>query len=79
LLVDLTNGCHEEPAERPERLSAERRGWLLIEQDDAPSSIGQLGRGDKAGEARTHDDDVRAMALIDRRGRDYAPRIRACR
>ena len=49
----------EQPAERPERLAAERRLRLLVEQDHPPAGVGQLGGGDQAGEPRADDDDVR--------------------
>ena len=48
----------EEAAERPERLTAERRFRLLVDDDDAPAGVGELGGRDEAGEAGAHDDHV---------------------
>ena len=48
----------EQPAERPERLAAERALRLLVEQDDAPASRSQLGCRDEARESRADDDHV---------------------
>ena len=48
----------EQPAERPERLAAERRLGLLVDQDDAPAGVGQLGGGDQPGQPAADDDRV---------------------
>ena len=42
----------EQAAERPERLAAERRLRLLVDEDHPAAGVGQLGGGDEAGEAR---------------------------
>ena len=56
----LLGAVHEEQAaERPEGLAAERRLGLLVEQDHAPAGVGQLGRGDEAGQPTADDDHVR--------------------
>ena len=58
----------EQPAERPERLAAERALRLLLEQDHAPAGVGQLGRRDQPGEPGADHDRVgvcsRAHPLI---------------
>ena len=41
-----------------ERLAAQRRLGFLVDEDDAPAGVGQLGRGDEAGEPRADDDRV---------------------
>ena len=48
----------EQPAEGPERLAAQRRLGFLVDEDDAPAGVGQLGGGDEAGEAGADDDRV---------------------
>jgi hypothetical protein len=48
----------ENAAERPESLAAQRLLGLLIEDDDLPARVDQLGRGDEAGEPRPNDDRV---------------------
>ena len=55
----------KEAAERPEGLSAQPRCGLLFEQDHAAARIGELRRGDQAGEAGANDDDVRAVTHSD--------------
>ena len=47
-----------QPAERPERLAAEARLRLLVEQDHAPAGVGQLRRRHQAREPGADDDDV---------------------
>ena len=55
----LLGGVDEEqPAERPERLPAEARRGLLVEQDHPPARVRQLGGGHQPGEPGPHDDDV---------------------
>ena len=48
----------EEAAERPERLPAQPRLGLLLQQDHPPLGFGQLRRGHQPGQARPHHDDV---------------------
>ena len=48
----------EEPTEAPPRLAAEVGLALLVEEDDGPAGLGELARGDEAGEPGSHDDDV---------------------
>ena len=48
----------EEAAEGPERLPAEGRLGLLVEQDHPLAGVGQLGGGDQSGQAGAHDDDI---------------------
>ena len=48
----------EQPAEGPERLTAEVVRALLVQQGDGPPGSGELGGGDEAGEARPDDQDV---------------------
>lgn len=49
---------HEQPAERPESLSAERLFALLVDDQDALAAVAQLGRRGKAGQPRADDDGV---------------------
>ena len=49
---------HEEPAERPVRLPAERGLGLLLEQDHALAGLGQLGRRHQPGQPAAHDDHI---------------------
>ena len=55
---------HEEAAERPERLPAERRLGLLLEQDDALPGVRELCRRDQPGKPRPDDHDVRVHHAI---------------
>ena len=48
----------EEPAERPERLPAQRRLGLLIQNDDPAPRVGELGGGDEPREPGPDHDDV---------------------
>ena len=61
----------EQAAEGPEGLAAERRLGLLVDEDDAPPGVGELGGGHEAGEAAPDDDDVgvHARSMPHRRGR----------
>ncbi len=52
----------EQSAERPEGLTAEVLLGLLVDQDDPPAGVGQLGGGDETGEPGPHDDDVSVHA-----------------
>ena len=55
----LLRRVHEEqPAERPERLAAERRLGLLVEQQHAAAGVGQLGGGGQPGQAGADDDHI---------------------
>ena len=55
----LLGAVHQEqPAEAPERLAAEALLALLVQQQDAATPVGGLGRGDEPGEAGSYDDDV---------------------
>ena len=55
----LLGGVDEEQAaERPERLAAERRLGLLVEQDHPPAGVGELGGGDQPGQPGPDDDDI---------------------
>ena len=55
----LLGGVDEEQAaERPERLAAQARGGLGVEQRDPATGGDQLGGGDEAGEARADDHDI---------------------
>jgi hypothetical protein len=55
----LLGGVDEEqPAERPERLTAQARGGLGVEQGDPAAGGEQLGGGDEPGEARADDHDI---------------------
>jgi glycosyltransferase involved in cell wall biosynthesis len=51
----------KQAAERPERLTAQGLRRLLVNDDHALSSVGQLGRGDQTGQAAPHDDHVRVV------------------
>ena len=53
----------EQSAERPERLAAERSLRLLIENDDAPARVGELGGRDKTREACADHDGVCVHAV----------------
>ncbi len=65
----LLGGVDEhQPAERPERLAAERRGRLLVQQDDPATGVGQLGGGDETGQPGPHDQDIGVHALPTGRG-----------
>src|SRR5258708_6070777 len=55
---------HTHPAERPERLTAEGRPGLLIEQDHALPGVGDLGGRDEAREPRADDDDIGVHAPL---------------
>ena len=48
----------EDAAERPERLAAERRLGLLVDEHHALAGVDQLGGGDEPGEAGADDDRV---------------------
>ena len=48
----------EQPAERPERLTAEVGGVLLVDDQDAAAAFGELTGGDQARKARSDDDDI---------------------
>ena len=52
----------EQPAERPERLAAERLLRFLVENEDFPARLGELGRGDQPREASADDDDIRVVS-----------------
>ena len=59
----LLGAVHEEEtAEGPERLATEVLLGLLVDQDHAPTGVGQLGGGDETGETGPHDDDVSVHA-----------------
>ncbi len=65
----------EEPAEGPVRLAAERPGGFLVEQDDAPSGVGEFGGGGQAREAGSDHDDVGVEGHQGSfRGRRFEPR-----
>ncbi len=49
----------EDAAERPERLPAEVRGVLLVEEDDPPARVEELADGDEPGQPASDDDRVR--------------------
>jgi hypothetical protein len=53
----------EQSAERPERLPAERGLAFLIEDDDPPSRIGELGGGHEARKPRADHDGVRVHVV----------------
>ena len=60
----LFGGVHEhQPAERPERLPAQRGGWLLVEDDHPAAGVSELSGGHEAGEAGPDDHDVRVHAV----------------
>ena len=48
-----------QPAQGPERLTAQRGLRLLVEEDDLAAGVGQLRGGDEAREPRADDDGVR--------------------
>ncbi|MNS85199.1 hypothetical protein D3C72_1190570 [compost metagenome] len=52
----------EQPAERPEGLSSQVGGVLLIDQRHALASLNQLVGGDQPGQTPAHHDDVRVHA-----------------
>ena len=52
----------EEPAERPERLTAERLLRLLVDEDDPLAGLGQLGGGDQPGKAGADNDHIRVVS-----------------
>ena len=54
----------KQTAERPERLAAEILIGFLIEQDDAFSGIGQLGRCDETRKPATDDNYVRVIRHV---------------
>src|SRR6185312_6494368 len=54
----LRGADEEEAAERPERLTAEVDRRLLVDQQHPLAGGDQLGRGDQAGQAGPHDDDI---------------------
>src|SRR5699024_7725603 len=55
----LLGAVHEEqPAEAPPRLRAEVLLPLALQQQHAPSAVGDLGRGDQAREPGSDDDDL---------------------
>ena len=60
----LRRAHHEQAAERPERLPAERRLGLLLEEDDPLARVGQLRGRDEPGEPRANDDGVRVHDAI---------------
>src|SRR3954453_10144405 len=49
----------EQPAEAPERLTAERLLTFLVEQQDPTSRFGELGGCDQSGDPGSDDDDIR--------------------
>ena len=51
----------EEPAERPEGLSAKALLTLLIDDDDALAGVGDLGRRDQSRQAAADHDYVRVF------------------
>jgi hypothetical protein len=47
----LLGAIHQkQPAKRPERLAAKALLAFLVDHDDMPAGVGDLGRGDEAGE-----------------------------
>ena len=56
----------EEAAEGPERLAADIRGVLLIDDQDAAAAIDQLARRDQPGQPRSHHDHVSVRHEIPR-------------
>jgi hypothetical protein len=73
----LLRRVHEEQtAERPERLPAEGRLGLLLDNDDAAARVGQLRGGDEAGESRTDDDRVGRVVRPSTHVRDIAATTR---
>jgi hypothetical protein len=61
----LLGGIDEkEPAERPERLPAERLLGLLLEDRDPAPGIRQFGGRDQPGEPGADDDDVRQFKSL---------------
>jgi hypothetical protein len=53
----------EQPAERPERLAAERCLRFLVEDDDAAARIGKFASRHKAREASPDNDRVRVQVV----------------
>ena len=68
----------EEPAERPERLSAQRLFRLLVEDDGLASGIDKLAGSDQAGQTGTDDDGVGVPAHVETAsfGRNFPPPLR---
>ena len=48
----------EQPAERPERLSAQALLGLLIDEDHSLAGVGKFGGGGQSGKTASHDDDI---------------------
>ena len=48
----------EQPAERPERLTADVVGVLLVDDQHAAAAVDQFAGGDQAGQSRAHHDDI---------------------
>ena len=67
----------EEPAEGPERLAAEARLGLLLDEHDPAPGVGQLGGGDQPGQPGPDDDDV-CLEPFGRLAHDAAPASAAC-
>ena len=66
---------HEEAAQRPPCLTAEEIAAFLLEDDDAPARIGELGRGDEASQPRADNDGVRLSAIRPPPGRTCFRRL----
>jgi hypothetical protein len=59
----------EEPAKRPEGLPAQPWLWLLLDQDDAATRVGEFGRRYQPSEACPNHDHI---SVVSHSFRDYA-------